>query len=199
MAFQHFGDLVHIGLGLGVLGLHLLHFALAALEEAEALLLGLADLLELQHKAAQCVAHGAQILGAHAAQRGLRKLSDVFLGGGAVLHDLGGVGDVNFGGKGIHSPAFFFREHTLIHNDGIDGFGLSRCGALGRQCQSGDGGSGRGALGGRGGALRIQRQLGDVFLFVHKVPPYLYLTEPVSDRPSDRRPDRRRSAGSAKL
>ena len=65
---------------------------------------------------------------------------------------------------------------TLIHNDGIDGFGLSRCGALGRQCQSGDGGSGRGALGGRGGALRIQRQLGDVFLFVHKVPPYLYLT-----------------------
>ena len=88
MVLQHLDNLVHVGLCLGIAGLHRLQLVLLFAEEAEdaaLFLLVLAEVLQLHHQGGQGLAHLAQVLGAHVVQRALGKGGDVLLGRRAVL------------------------------------------------------------------------------------------------------------------
>ena len=159
--FQLPGDLVHVDLGLGVLDLHGLHLAAGLLEEAEnaLLFLLLAEVLELHHQVGQGVAHLAQVLVADVGEGALREPGHALLGGGAVLKDQLGVGDVDLLGELIDHLALGLGEHTLVDLDGLGLFLLhSRRGGGGLGTQ----GEGRGV--GLSEFAGVQGQLGHLVI-----------------------------------
>ena len=121
VVFQLPDDLVHIGLHLGILGLHGLQLVLRLLQEAEEalLLLFLAEFLQLRHQLAQRLAHLAQVLGTDAGQGVFAKARHVLLGGGAVLEDQGGIHNVDLLGKVLHSLLLRLGEHAVIQHHGL--------------------------------------------------------------------------------
>ena len=97
MLLQLGGYLVHVDLGLVVLGLERGDALALLLEEAEeALLLALVKVqaLQLHNEVGELVAHLAEVLGADLAERGVGEIGNVLLRGGAVVEHLLGVRDV---------------------------------------------------------------------------------------------------------
>ena len=99
MALQHLGDLVHVGLRLGVGHLHGLQLVFLLFEKAEdaLLVLLLAEALQLHHQGGQGLADLPQILGAHGVEGALGKAGELdgllvlgLLGRGRI-HRPGGV------------------------------------------------------------------------------------------------------------
>ena len=135
MLLQLPGDLVHVGLHLGVLGLHGLQLATRLFEEAEEplLLLFLAEALQLHHQLAEGLAHLSQVLGAHRVQGVLRKAGHVLLGRRAVLQDQVGVRQVDLLGKRLHRLFLRVVQQVLVqpHRRRLRLGGL-RCGGGGR-------------------------------------------------------------------
>ena len=146
MLLQLPGDLLHIGLGLAVLGFHGLHLVSGLFEEAEQalFLLLLAEALQLHHQTGEGVAHLPQILGAHLAQGALGEGGHALLGGHAVLQDQLGVVEVDLFGEVVHHLLLLLVEHTVVNHHGL-GLGLLR-------------------LHGRGGGLSAQGEGGDLRL-----------------------------------
>ena len=161
--FQLPDDLVHIGLYLGILGLHGLQLVAGLFEKAEEplLLLFLAEALELHHQLGEGLAHLSQVLGTYGVQGVFRKARHILLGSGAILEDHLGVRQVDFLGKGLHCLLFRIREQILIHlHRGHFRLGLLLRGR--RRCLRRQGQLRHGLRRGIGG----ERQLLDVFLFI---------------------------------
>ena len=94
MLFQLPGDLVHIDLGLVILGLHGGNVVGGFFEQAENALLLLffhGEALQLCHKVRHHVSQFAQILGADGVQGGLGKIGNILLGGDTVLQHHTGI------------------------------------------------------------------------------------------------------------
>ena len=105
MALQHGLDVLHVGLGLVVLGLQVVQLIALLFEEAQnALLLLLIGIkaLQLPDEVGDHIAYLAQILGGHLGQSGLGEIADLLLAGGAILQHLLAVGDIDLFRKGIH-------------------------------------------------------------------------------------------------
>ena len=105
MALQHGLDVLHVGLGLVVLGLQVVQLIALLFEEAQnALLLLLIGIkvLQLPDEVGDHIAHLAQILGGHLGQSSLGEIADLLLAGGAILQHLLAVGDIDLFRKGIH-------------------------------------------------------------------------------------------------
>ena len=164
---QHLHDLVYVGLGLGVLGLHGVEVVFLLLEEAkDPLLLLLTKVLQLAHQAGQSVAHLAQILGPHRIEGVFREGGDVLLGGGAVLKDHVGVSDVDLLGEVVDHLPLGVGELALVQLDGVlvpsllgggsvlggEGGLQGQVGGLG-SLSSGGGVGGEGQLGGEVGIV----------------------------------------------
>ena len=145
-------DLVHVDLGLVVLGLHhgdLVFGLLEETEEALLLLLAVVEALELNDEVREHAADLAHVLRADAVQRGAGEIGDVLLAGGAVLQYGVGIGDVYFfrkivyklqllGGKlGFLSLSGGHRGSLLL-GDSLSGGGL--CGGSRRRGLKGQGG-----------------------------------------------------------
>ena len=103
MALQHGLDVLHVGLGLVVLGLQVVQLIALLFEEAQnALLLLLIGIkaLQLPDEVGDHIAHLAQILGGHLGQSSLGEIADLLLAGGAILQHLLAVGDIDLFRKG---------------------------------------------------------------------------------------------------
>ena len=160
MALQHGHDLVHVGLGLGVLGFHGLQIVFLFLEEAEetALLL-LAEVLQLSYQTGQGLADLAQVLGADGIEGVFREGGDILLRGGAVLQDHVGVLDIDLLGELVDHLALRLGELALIQLDRVSVPDLLGLGGVlrshgGIQGQAGRVG-GLGGLGGGSGGIQI--------------------------------------------
>ena len=167
MLLQHGLNVFHIGFCLGVFGFQLFNAAGALVEQpgqALGLFLGGIKVLQLVHQIAQHTAHFAQILGAHLAECGFGKISDLFLAGRAVLHHLLAVGHIDLFGKVGHHLSFLGAQGGILHRNGLHLFGLLLCGLLGGfvgsgvQCQAGCGRGIQRKL--RGGVQIVQIQFG---------------------------------------
>ena len=105
MALQHGLDVLHIRLGLAVLGLEVVQLVALLLEETQnALLLFFVgvEVLQLPDEVGDHVAHLAQIFGGDLGEGGFGEVTDLFLAGGAVLQHLLTVGDVDLLCEGNH-------------------------------------------------------------------------------------------------
>ena len=157
---QYLDDAVHVGLRLGIAGLHGLQLAALFLEQpGQALLLRLAEGLQLAHQLAEGIAHLAQVLRFHVAQGAFRERGDVLLGRRAILQHQVGVGDVDLLCKVIHHLPLRLAEHGFVDLHGVGlplglggllgGLGLLLVG-VGLQGQAGGLGGGGSGVGGEG-------------------------------------------------
>ena len=124
MALQHGLDLLHVGLGLVVLGLEGIQLVRLLFEEAhDALLLLLIGIkaFQLADQAGDHVAHFAQVFGGHLGKGRFGEIADLLLAGRAVLQHLLAVGDVDLLGELVHHGLFLRGQVHL----------LFRCGLLG--------------------------------------------------------------------
>ena len=157
MLFQRLGNAVHIGLHLAVLGLHALDLVAGLAEQTRQplLLLAGAKALQLHHQLAEVSAHLAQILAAHIAQGVLGEARHALLGGGAVLQDHVGVGNVDLLGKLLHSLLLLLGKELVVQLHRLHGLFLRGLGhSRGIQGQLGNGGLGlRGVQGQFGGHI----------------------------------------------
>ena len=158
--FQDLDDAVHIGLRLGIAGLHDLQLVALFLEQpGQALLLRLAKGLQLAHQLAEGVAHLAQVLSSNVAQGAFREGGDVLLGRRAVLQYQVRVGDVDLLGKVVHHLPLRLGEHRFVDLHSV-GLPLGLGGLLGSlslllvgvglQSQAGGLGGGGSGVGGEG-------------------------------------------------
>ena len=117
---QRLGDPVHVGLGLAVLELHLLHGVVGPLEQTgkALLLLRRVDALQLRHQVRQHVADLAHVLGADGVQGAFGEVGDVLLGRRAVLQHLLGVADINLLGKALDRLLLRRRQDAQVGTGG---------------------------------------------------------------------------------
>ena len=145
MLLQRVADLFHVGLRLGIAGLHCLQLIRLLAEEAEqALFLLLVKALQLPHHAGDQVAHFPQILRADVCQGGIGEIRHFLLGARAVLQNLRGILHVNFRGEVVH-------DFLLLRGQCSLRLSLLHGGLL-RHCQL------RGVV-----QVRFQRQAGNCF------------------------------------
>ena len=139
MLLQGLGNAVHIGLHLAVLGLHALDFIAGLAEKTRQtlLLVAGAEALQLHHQLAEVSAHLAQVLAAHIAQGVLGETRHALLGGGAVLQDHVGVGNVDLLGEFVHGLLFLLGEQLVVQRYGLDLLLLHLGGGVGLQGQLG--------------------------------------------------------------
>ena len=145
MALQHGLDVLHIRLGLVVLGLQvvdLVAFFLEETQDAFLLLLVGVKALQLANEVGDHIAHFAQVLGGHLGESGLREIADLLLAGRAVLQHLLAVGNVDLLRKGVHHGLFLSGQLDLLRGRG--GLGLLFLGRSGffHRVQRQGGGSG---------------------------------------------------------
>ncbi len=165
MVFEHPLNFVHVGLDLGVLGLHLVEARGGLFEEAEdalGLLVGV-EALELADKIGDHAADLAHILGAHLVERGLAEIADLLLAGRAVLQHKVCVGDIDLFGKVVHHLLLLGAQRGLLDLDrlGLGGLGLLfGLGLLG------------GGVEGEGGGDGLVKRQGRGQVFFHGVPSF---------------------------
>ena len=145
VALQHGLDVLHVGLGLVVLGLELVQLVGLFLEEAKdpLFLLGGVEALQLADQVGDHLPHLAQVFGGHLGQRRLREVADLLLAGRAVLQHLLAVGDVDLLGEVVHHLLLLGGQaHLLLGRLGRLLLFLLGDGQVGRGVQRQGGGGG---------------------------------------------------------
>ena len=153
MGLQHALDILHVGLGLVVLGLEGVELVALFLEEAQnalLLLFACVKALQLANQVGDHIAHFAQVLGGHLGKSCFGEVTDLLLAGGAVLQHLLAVGDVDLLRELIHHGLLLWGQvHLCLRGRGSGGLFLLR--------HSGGGGVQR--QGGHCGGIQIKVQI----------------------------------------
>ena len=115
MVLQGSNDFIHVRFGLVVFGTHGLDFVRALLEKAEdALFLGSVEAAQFDDHTADQAAHLAQVLRAHAGERGFGEVGHFLLGSGSVLENHAGITHVDLLGEVVHHAFFFVAQHAVV-------------------------------------------------------------------------------------
>ena len=123
MTFERGADFLHVDFRLVVFRLHSTDLVARFAENREEafVLLFIRDGAQLADEIREHLPHLAHVLGTDILQGGFREARNLLLGGGAVLQDDVGVGDVDGLGKVVHHFPFLRRQGGLVELDGNDG------------------------------------------------------------------------------